>query len=89
MQHAQGKTVLAATAQEMSGQVQDLEQLIGFSKVDRSDARLAVAKSFHASRRRPAAALARNAPSLSCPKAPDAFTRFRGDATDLAKERPC
>jgi hypothetical protein len=46
MQHAQDEPVLAAAAEEMSGQVQDLQQLIG-------------------------------------------FTRFRGDATDLAKERPC
>ena len=89
MQQAQGETVLAATAEEMSGRVQNLQQLIGFFKVDGSDGRLRAAKTFHASPRRPAAALVTNAPSLSGAKAPDGFTRFRGDVTDAAGERTC
>jgi hypothetical protein len=89
MQHAQDEPVLAAAAEEMSGQVQDLQQLIGFFKFDGSAARLAVAKTFHTAPRRPAVASARKALSLCGAKAPDGPTPFRGDATDLAKERPC
>ena len=71
MQQAQGLTVLAATAEEMSGQVQILQPLIGFAKVDGSDGKRPVATTFHASPRWPVPALARSAPSLSGPHAPD------------------
>ena len=88
MQHEHRKTVLAATAEDMRGQAPS-QQLIGFFKIDGGDGHRPVARTFHASPRRPAPALARNAPSLSGPKAPDGFTRFRGDGADLAEERPC
>lgn len=89
MQQAQHVTVLAATAEEMSGRVQNLQQLIGLSKVDGGDGKRPAATTFHPSPRRPAPALALSAPSLLRPQAADSFTRFRGDATVTVEERPC
>ena len=88
MRQAHRKTVLAATAEEMRGQAQS-QQLIGFFKIDGGDGHRPAARTFRPSPPCPAAASVRNAPSLCGPKAPDGFTRLRGDAKDLAEERPC
>ncbi len=81
-QNASSSEELAATSEEMSGQAQSLQQLIGFFKIDDSDAQPARAMpkkaipTFHLPVQQLAQARVGHAPMPAGANAPDGFTKF-------------
>jgi methyl-accepting chemotaxis protein len=83
LRNASSSEELAATSQEMSGQAQILQQLIGFFKVQRDDAQApqrpqkeTAAAPLQAAVRQLAQALAGHAPMLAAEKTADGFSKF-------------